>query len=498
MEKQGFSPDASAKVREISWGEIFTALFRWWWVVALWLILVPLLAYYYTLCTYVPVYSASMVINSRQPKFYGDGAVLTNDVELSAKLVNTYTAILTSNRVMELVIQELQLDLLPGVLKPYVAVEPVKDTEVLNVQVNYPVPEISALVCNAIINVAPAAISSTIEVGSVNVLDYSQVPEDHKHQVLYRSVGAGTLLGLLLGLATVFLLLWLDNTIKHGDDVKNKLGLVLLGSIPFWGREAGQGACLVTSEQAGFGFLEAYKSAGTNFRFAAAANHAKKLLVTGTLTGEGKSTVAVNLALSVAQAGKSVLLVDCDLRKPNVHRVLGLALKDNRGLAAVLCGAAKAEDCMVYLAWPGIHVLPNETIVPNPSELLGSVQMSVLLTALEQQFDYIILDTPPAYLLTDALTLAVHTDGVLLVVKQGYAQADLINLTRAGFAQAGVPVLGCILNGIKYSTLGPGQPYRYNERYLGKYYHDYVRVNAAAAGHNEADKALSWELLEVN
>jgi len=484
LEQQWLKPGfGGTKEKEIDLGEIISALFRWWWVTALCLVVASLAAYSFTKYTYVPIYTASgsLVINSQQTKEVGENEVVTNDVSVSAKLVQTYTAILTSHRVMGLVSKELELDLPAAELREQVTVEQIKGTEVLQVMVNYPDPVLAAAICNAIMWVTPEAIAQTVEVGSINVLDDAQVPALPNPPALLRNVGVGALLGLLLGLGLVLLLLYFDNTVKNGDDVQNKLGLTLLGSIPYVRRRAmgGRAAPLLTSEQAGFGFIEACKAAGTNLRFAAAACGAKKLLVSSTLAGEGKSTVSVNLALALAQAGKSVLLVDCDLRKSNVHRVLNIPVGEAKGLAAVLSGEAEEEGCIVWLKGLGIHVLPNASSVPNPSELLGSDQMAGLLAALENSFDYIILDTPPAYLLTDAVALSVYADGVVLVVRQGYAKIDLINLTKAGFANAGVRILGCVLSGIRFSQSGAFSQYQYNERYLGRYYKDYARVKQA-------------------
>ncbi|HBX22957.1 MAG TPA: hypothetical protein DEF34_04905 [Desulfotomaculum sp.] len=487
MEHQGLNNGVNrTEENEISLGEIISALFKWWWLVILCTVLAALGAYFYTIYTYVPVYtaSASMVVNSKQLKIVGQEAVLTNDVNLSAKLVNTYTAVLTSNRVMELVAGE--LDLPAAAISPYVSVAPVRDTEVLRIFVSNPDPLLAAKICNSIMHVAPTAISSTVEVGSINVLDNAKVPEFPNAPATFRNVGVGAVLGLMLGLGIVFMLMFFDRTIKSGDDVKNKLGLTLLGSIPYLSPKArkdqgqGQGAPLVNSDQVGFGFVESYKAAGTNLRFASAVTNAKKLLVTSILTGEGKSTVAVNLAITIAHTGKSVLLVDCDLRKSNMHGVLELDLEDNQGLAAVLNGACAAEECIVFATEQGIHVMPNGYIVPNPSELLGSEKMAALLAALEKQYDYIILDTPPAYLLTDAVALSVYANGVILVVKQGCAKVDVINSAQAAFENAGVRIIGCILNGIKYNQLGAFYQSRNYERFLGDYYKNYALTNKPA------------------
>jgi len=413
-----------------------------------------------------------MVINSKQIKVVGQEEVITNDVKLSAALVDTYTAILTSNRVMDSVNKELGINLPAATIRSYVAVEPVEGTQVLKVTVDNTDPKLAAKICNAIMQVAPPAIAETIAVGSINVLDSAKVPEFPEQPATLRNAVLGAMVGFILGFVIVIILVFSDKTIKNGRDVKNRLGLDLLGSIPFISSKAimGQGNPLVTSDTVGFGFIEAYKATGTNIRFSSAAAKAKKLLVTGALSGEGKSTVAVNLAITIAKTGKSVLLVDCDLRKSNIYKLLELEVKGNKELSSALLGDVAAEDCFVYIEKTGIYVIPNMSSVPNPSELLGSEKMADLLASLEKHFDYIILDTPPSYLLTDAVVLSAYTDGVIFVVKQGYTKEDIIKLSLAGFEHAGIPIIGCILNGMKYYKVGAISEYRYDKQYLGKYY----------------------------
>lgn len=461
--------------------DIICLLLRWWWVIAACAIFFPAAAYFYTNQTYVPQYTASatMLVNSKQVDVVNGQVVVVNDVDLSQQLVETYSVILKSDRVMELVMQDLGLNLLSSDLRKKVSLAPAgEDTEVISVSVRYTDPVLAANICNSIMKVAPGVISSTVEVGSVNVVDYAKVPALPDPPPAARNILLGSLLGLVLGAGLILTIRLFDHTIKNNDDVSARLGLTLMGSVPHikHRHKKGQNAIISDADNPswmGFGFVEAFKGLRTNLQFASAVNNAKKLLVTSTLHEEGKSTTSINLAVTLAQSGKSVLVIDCDLRKPGIHKLLGLALEEGRGLAAVLAGDLDARAGVVFMEGSGIHVLPGGLPVPNPSELLESENMANLLALLESDYDYVLMDTPPAYLFTDAAALSKHADGVILVVKQSYAGVNTVCSIIDDFENIGVRMMGCVLNGVKSQEAGARYKYHYNDRYLSHYYKEY-------------------------
>lgn len=386
---------------------------------------------------------------------------------------------------MELVAQDLGLGLPPTLISQNVSVAHDKDTEILSVIVRNTDPELAAKICNSIMKVAPEAITSTVEVGSVNVVDYAKIPLYPEPPATARNTALGGLLGLILGIGLVFIFRSFDNTIKNGDDVRTMLGLPLLGGIPYISRNKDHYIIIPSPERSsrtgeqinpyrvGFGFVEAYKAIRTNLQFVTAVNSAKKLLVASTLNGEGKSTVAINLAITLAQSGKSVLVIDCDLRKPSIHKKLDIKLAEGKGLPQVLAGEIEAKEGIVFVEEHGISIIPNGANVPNPSELLGSENMAKLLVLLEPDYDYIIMDTPPTCLFTDAVALSKFTDGVIFVVKQSYVKVNSIYSTLDNFKHVDARILGCVLNGIKYKEAGARYKYQYHGKYLSNYYGNY-------------------------
>lgn len=460
--------------------EMLHTLLKWWWMIGILVIVFPVAAYFYTNYSYVPHYTAAatMVVNSKQFKEVGDEVIVANDVELSERLVETYSIILKSDRVMESVAQDLGLNLAPAAMRKFISVAPAaKDAEVLSVTVRNTDPGLAANICNSIMKVAPAAISGTVEVGSVNVLDYAKVPQYPEPPAAARNMLAGALLGLMLGVGLAFLSRYLDNTVKNDEDVKARLGLGLLGCIPYVGPGVRKEREAVIpslpqpdkSNLPALAFLEAYKLTRTKLRYQTLVNNAGKLLITSTLKGEGKSVTTVNLAVTLAQSGASVLVIDCDLRKPSIHKLLDLPLQEGKGLVPVLLGEVEAKAGIVVMEGTGIHILPGGP-VPNPSELLGSEKMANLLAGLEPDYDYILLDTPPACLFNDAVALSKYTDGIIYVVKQGFVKVDTIYLTLVNFKNINARILGCVLNGIKYKKAGMGYKYYHYDRYLSHYY----------------------------
>lgn len=195
-------------------------------------------------------------------------------------------------------------------------------------------------------------------------------------------------------------------------------------------------------EDSPFSVQEAYKALRTNVIFSLPGGAAKSIGITSSMQSEGKSMNSVNLALSFGQIGKRVLLIDCDMRLPTVATKLGLV--GQPGLSDVLVGNCYLDEAIRDGGQYRIHILPAGTIPPDPTTLLESEQMRVLLEHLRQQYDYIVFDLPPITTVADAAILAKYLDGFLLVVKHGHSQYRAINSMMAQLQMANAKVLGFI------------------------------------------------------
>lgn len=213
-----------------------------------------------------------------------------------------------------------------------------------------------------------------------------------------------------------------------------------------------------------FQYQEAFKSLRTNLKFLAMGKTCKKIVMTSAIPGEGKSSVAINLAVSLADAGSRVLLMDCDLRKPILHRYLKLDNSSYKGLTNILSGGVLTES-IVNMKSLNLHVIIADAIPPNPAELLGSARMKILIEELDKHYDYIIFDTPPVSVVTDAAVLSQYADGVILVIRQNHATYDEVSLAKKNLDAVHANILGAVLNDFNTKSADKESGYYYSYNY---------------------------------
>lgn len=252
----------------------------------------------------------------------------------------------------------------------------------------------------------------------------------------------GLVAGLVLGLGAALLRSVLDNRIRGEEQLRRVTDAPLLGAIAFEGDAAKKPLLTQVAHQSPR--AESFRRLRTNLQFANVSGRAKTVLVTSSLPGEGKTTTATNLAIALAQAGQSVCLVDADLRRPMVGEYLGL--ERNAGLTTALVGMADINDVLQHWGSDHLYVLTSGQVPPNPSELLGSEEMRLLINSLESTFDAVIVDAPPLLPVTDAAVLSQQVGGVVVVVgTQKLRQHDL-ERSLAALDLVDSNILGVVLN----------------------------------------------------
>lgn len=206
---------------------------------------------------------------------------------------------------------------------------------------------------------------------------------------------------------------------------------------------------------------EAFRTLRTNIQFSCLDTELKSIVVTSSGSGEGKSTVMANLAITMAQSGKSVILVDCDLRKPSIHKKMGVS--NSVGLTNVLVQNVKKEDCMMESSVKNLFILTSGPVPPNPAELLGTRKMRDFIGELKKEFDMVLIDAPPVLAVTDAQILSSIADGVIFVASYGEAQKDAIVDAKHLIDKVGGKVIGIVFNKVPEGV----------SSYQGKYYEGY-------------------------
>lgn len=227
-----------------------------------------------------------------------------------------------------------------------------------------------------------------------------------------------------------------------------------------------------------FQFVEAYKSLRTNLEFLSSAGNCKTILITSSVPEEGKTNVAVNLAMTIAASGKRVVLVDCDLRKATISRYLCIP-RSHAGLTNVITSKDEGAlaTALVRVKDSGITVLTAGTIPPNPTELLSAPMTEKIFVSLQKAFDYVIVDTPPVSLVTDAAVLCRMADGVLLVVRPGVTTIQSAQLSKKNLEAVNAHILGVVMNG--YNGKQSGRRDGYSYAYSYSYYDEDKKGNDA-------------------
>lgn len=347
----------------------------------------------------------------------------------------------------------------PGAGRPEVIAVAEPSAPFLTVTVADPDPTRAAAIANAYARTLPGAVARlegrSAGAADLTVLTPAAVPAEPARPQPVRNGGIGLALGLMLGVGSAFLREALDRSYKHAEQLEEETGLSVLGVVP----QELSGVALPTLAKPTSNRAEAYRTIRTNVQFAGPPHSLKTILITSATAGDGKTSVATNLAVAFAATGQSVVLVDGDLRRHRVGEAFDLP-NDGPGLVGVLAGWATLDDALRSVGPDRLAVLPAGSTPDNPSELLGSPRMAELLKELGQLFEVVLVDSPPVLPVTDPLVLAVNATGVVIVVRLGETSRGQVRRTLGSLQKLGVPLLGVVANGALASS-DPAYGYGY-------------------------------------
>ena len=321
---------------------------------------------------------------------------------------------------------------------------------------------------------------------NISVVDYALAPDDPVGPNRLRSVIAALLLSIGLGVGVALFLEYLDDTVHSSEEVERSLHLPALAVIPSVGavtkrrRLAAPGALqkrngngythnelLINADTRSL-IAEAYRHLRTSILLSTAGRAPKSLLITSSLPSEGKTTTAVNTAISLAQTGASVVIIDADMRRPRLRTIFGM--RDQIGLSSILSSEVTEGEMLAMIVKDestGLNVLTSGPIPPNPAELLGSEQMRRLLITLQGHFNHIVIDSPPVNSFTDGVLISTMVDGVLLVVHGGKTSRPIVRRSKQLLGDVGAKIFGVVLNNISQQS----PDYYYYHRYYGQRYY---------------------------
>jgi tyrosine-protein kinase len=362
---------------------------------------------------------------------------------LSQQLVKSFAEILQSRAIAEAALRLDPLPFTPQQLQAKISAEPVTETQLIDLKVEDTDPARARRLTNS---VARGFLMRLPDLQSGSALKVSLVepalrPSDPIRPRTRVNVGLGLVLGLMVGVGLAYLRAFLDRTVKTPEELELATGVPVVGSIPPF--KAGKQPVPV-AEQPRTPAAEAFRKLRTNFAFLGVDRQSLCCVVSSPSASDGKSTVAANLAIALAQADQRVALVDADLRKPTLHKVF--RLPQRVGTTTVLLDQAAVEDAIQHLGPLLPSVLTSGQLPPNPSELLGSRRMEELMAQLRVTYDVVLIDCAPMLPVTDPMVVSRFADGILLIARAGTTSRDQAHAATAACLKAGAKVFGTVLN----------------------------------------------------
>lgn len=488
------------------------------WIVVVCAILVGASSFLYTKFA-VPLkyesYTSLYVRSDRSVSTTGNdnSEVDMNTLRLSQSLVSTYVVVLQSDSVMDkignLLVLEFDEETLASVfkiedgkistdsIKSCFTMASINDTEAMKISAVTTNPEISAALCNMMAQVAPDFLIRVVGVGSVEIID----PAVADYTPVSASIPKNTLLGFLVGaviaVAFIFVVDFFDDTVKDPDEISDFFDKAVLGEVQNITTDGSskkknknknrdsdrEPRKLLTDKNIPFSVTESYKSIRTNILFSLGTSDKNIIAVSSANPSEGKSTASANIAIAFAQTSSRVLLIDADMRKPVQHK--SFHLSNTKGLSTLIVNMSTFEESIKKTSVDNLDVLTSGPMPPNPSELLASAQYIEMLNKLSKVYDYIIVDTPPINVVSDAMIMSGSVSGILMVLKYGSTTYGDVTEAMKQFELANANLLGFVLNDIESG--GRGSYYRYFYKYSYKYSADYAYRNSSDSDANDDD-----------
>ncbi len=329
-------------------------------------------------------------------------------------------------------------------------------------------------------------INEQLEEGSGSLVQAAVVQTEQVAPKPLRNSLVGVVVGLAFGIGMAFLYEYLDNTIKSTSEAEKIYGAPVLGIVPMERLEKGIKRKLAIVDAPGSAAAESYRVLRNSLDFINFEHDLKTLLVTSAIPAEGKSTVSANLAMSLAQTGKKVVLVSCDFRRPTTDQFFGV--NNAVGLSDVLLGTHALKSALQRPLDEQLLILTAGKMPPNPSELLGSTKMQEIIESLEEWADWVIIDTPPVLAVADPVSVARWVDGVLMVSKAGESTREAADKSVELLSKVGARVIGVAVWGLDETKNRPGYGYGYGY-YTGGYYyyHSYYGSMPSTGGGASSD-----------
>lgn len=458
------------------------ALGKLWFIVLICMVVFGIFGHHRYKKSYIPSYETKATFSITAPNYNGsEDKSYTNNSELASILSVSFDYLINNEVFYEIIKQDLGISYMPSTI----TISAVPDTNILSITATGSDPNMNYKVVQSVMKNYGSVAEFVIGDTQLDVLEEPSVAdtptnpyEPVKNTIMF------ALIGMFIGLVPIILYAFFVKTIRNREDVEKQLNITFLGSLPavaLNGKNRNLKYVSVVNKEVGFRYLEAMRSINSKCEKELVKNNCKVILVTSTVDGEGKSTLALNLAYSLSKSQKKVMLIDGDLRNPSLHKMVEQQINSYK-IEDFLEKRIKSSQAIVNLEGTRVLMLAPSEPSKNAIKYLNSEQMEHFIEESRDVVDYVIIDAPPCSEVSDAAVLAKYSDGVIYVVKEDYAKVNRIIDSLQEFSYTRKPIIGCVLNsteGRLKLAYGYGKHYGYGyrkgygSRYYGKYGYGY-------------------------
>ena len=414
--------------------------------------------YYYTNRQAVDTYTASgtMYVYNSNPNLVNYQYASSNDLNAAVQLIDTYLVVVKSNKVMSVVAERLSKDyqaIPPEYIASTLSMSSVAETGVVRVSSTTTEPQLSADIVNTVLDVAPEEIIRVVGAGNVEVIDYAEKPFFANSHGAKKKGLLGAMAGFVLAICILLTLFLMNSKIMDTKELEENYTPPVLAAVKRNRRDSKEPGTFLLTLESPLEAIEEYAKLRMNLLYSLVGKNSHMVVITSAISGEGKSTVAANLAISCAMSGKKVLLVDADLRRACQQDLFKYG-EQSKGVSDILVGDCVWQDAIQKNVRESLDILPAGQFPPNPAELLESSAMKALLKALKETYDLVLLDMPPVNIVSDPLVLSPQVAGSLFVVRQNYSDHRDLHKALISAEMTGMNVMGFVFYGEKINEEG--------------------------------------------
>ena len=465
--------------------KLLKILSRKWWVIVALMLVFAATGFGIAKVTYEDSYISRIILNisNKDKNIVGEPAtyVTASDTQASAVIANNFKILIQQGDDFILAVQD-AVKAKTGVeyskkeLRSMISVETVTDSTMLKISVKSTDPELAYAVSTSIQSVYKKITDEAFQTANVAVADNATYPELQGDSSTLLYTAAGLIIGAGLAVLLLFASVMLKNTVLTSEDIKKNFNVNIIASVAkIKSKKNERKRLLITDKNVGLPFIETFKLIRTKIENVKLKKGYSVFAVTSSTESEGKTTCASNIALSLAKSGKSVLIIDADLRKPAVYKTLGISLDDDdMGVYDIVSGSKSFEEAVKYVEKYNLYLLISAVPVNDPSEVLASRKMESIISEARKSFDYVIVDCPPAGVVADAAIVSNYTDSIIFVTAENKVSLSQVEYALSDLMTTKAEILGVIYNyaeiGLLSSGSGKGPGYGYGGGYYGSYY----------------------------